>query len=81
MVFGDDAPLVRGVEASCSVAAAAVWSRPDEVVTLSVLVFDEVGVDRSSEARIVELETQVVRSLTGLLVPGSADFDLMRCTA
>ncbi|CAH1658317.1 hypothetical protein CHELA40_30287 [Chelatococcus asaccharovorans] len=57
-----------------SVAVAADRSRPDEAVALAVLILDQVGVDRSGEARIVELEAQIVAAFVGLLGPGGADF-------
>ena len=57
------------------VGAAAVGAGPDQAVALAVLVVEEVGVDRGGEARIVELEAQVIAALVGALGPGGADLD------
>src|SRR3546814_4257033 len=46
-----------------SVGAAAARTRPDQAVGLAVLVVEEVGVDRSGEARIVELEPEIGATL------------------
>jgi len=46
-------------------------------VVLAVLVLEEVGVDGGVEARVVELEAQIVPALVGALAPGGADLDLM----
>ena len=62
----------RGV-ALALLAVAAGRAGPDETVALAVLVVEEVGVDRGGEARIVELEAQIVAALIGLLGPGGAD--------
>ena len=56
-----------------SLAVAAGGTGPDEAVT-AVLVVEEVGVDRSGEARIVELEAEIVAALVRLLGPGGSDF-------
>src|SRR5690606_31959798 len=40
----------------------------------AVLVVEEVGVDRSGEAGIVQLEAQIVAPLVGGFAPGGADF-------
>ena len=48
------------------VAVLATRPRPDEAVAVFTFddgVVEEVGVDRSSEARIVELEAQIVAAL------------------
>lgn len=73
-------PAGRGIVGR-SVAPAAVGAGPDQAVALAFLVVEEVGEDRGGEARIVELEAQVVAALVGALGPGGADFDVMRCTA
>ena len=65
---------------AASVCAAAVGAGPDQRVTFAVFVIEEVGVDRSVEARIVELEAQIVAALVGALGPGGADFGVMWCT-
>jgi hypothetical protein len=64
-----------------SVTPAAVGSGPDQAVALAVLVVEEVGEDRSGEARIVELEAEIVAALVGALGPGGADFDVTWRTA
>jgi len=61
--------------------AAAVGTGPDEAIAFAVLVVEEVGVDRSGEARIIQLQTEIVTALVRALGPGSSDLDLMRCTA
>jgi len=53
----------RGSCRSGSVAALLAAAGPDEREGLTVLVVEEVGLDRSSEARIVELDRQVVEAL------------------
>jgi hypothetical protein len=64
---------------SSSVAVLLAAARPDEGEGLAV--FDEVGVDRSGEARIVELDREVVAAFAGALRPGGPDLGVMRCTA
>jgi hypothetical protein len=46
-------------------------------VALGVLGFDEVGVDRGGETRVVELEAQIVAAFVGALGPGGADLGVM----
>src|SRR5438552_3028855 len=46
---------------------------PDQAVGLAILVLEEVGVDGRREARIVELEREVVAALVGALRPGGPD--------
>jgi hypothetical protein len=58
-----------------SVAPTAVGAGPDQAVALALLVVEEVGEDRGGEARIVELEAQIIAALVGALGPGGADFD------
>ncbi len=68
--------------AGVSVAVAtAVGAGPDQAVALAVLVIEEIGEDRGVEARIVELEAQIVAPLVGAPGPGRPDLNLMRCTA
>src|SRR5690606_5307545 len=62
-----------GRYARALLAVAAGRAGPDEAVALAVLVVEEVGVDRGGEARIVELEAQIVAALIGLLGPGGAN--------
>jgi len=64
-----------------SVAVGLAAARPDEGEALAVLVVEEIGVDRGVEARIVQLDREVVAVLGGTLGPRCAYFDVMRCTA
>ena len=64
-----------------SVAVATAGAGPDQAEALTFFVGEEVGEDRSSEARIVKLEAQIVAALVGALGPGGSDLSLMRCTA
>src|SRR5262249_23323576 len=54
-----------------SVAVRLADARPDQGEGLTVV--DEVGVDRSREARIIELDREVVAALARALRPGGAD--------
>ena len=55
--------------AGVSVAvAAALRAGPDEAEAVAFLVFDQVGVDRSGEAGVVQLEAQIIAALVGMLV-------------
>src|SRR5690606_16373183 len=56
-----------------SVAAATVGAGPDERVALAILVVKEVGVDRGVEARVVQLEAQILAALVRALGPGGTD--------
>jgi len=47
---------IPGEASANSLTVAAVGAGPDKAVALAFLVGEEVGVDRSGEARIVELE-------------------------
>src|SRR3546814_13628282 len=49
-----------------------VGAGPDEAVAV-VLVVEEVGVDRRVEARVVQLQAEIVAPLVGALGPGGAD--------
>jgi hypothetical protein len=71
----------RGVVAARSVAVLAAATRPDQVEGLAVLGIEQVGVDGGVEARIVELDREIVAALVGALGPGGADLGIMRCTA
>jgi len=53
-----------------------VTLRPEDAFDLG-----ERCVDRSREARIVQLDREVVAALTGGLLPGGAEFNVLRCTA
>src|SRR6266849_7991239 len=56
-----------------SVAVGPAAARPDEAEGLAAFVVEEVGVDRRVEARIVELDREVIAALAGALRPGGAD--------
>jgi hypothetical protein len=64
-----------------SVAIPAARARPDQAVAFAVLVVEEIGENWGVEARIVELEAEIVASLVGALGPGGSDLNFMRCTA
>src|SRR3546814_12497314 len=66
------ARLIRAGRSRASVAAATVGAGPDEAVAV-VLVVEEVGVDRSVEARVVQLKAEIVAPLDCALGPGGAD--------
>src|SRR3546814_2630971 len=66
------ARLIRAGRSRASVAAATVGAGLDESVAV-VLVVEEVGVDRSVEARVVQLHAEIVAPLVGALGPGGAD--------
>ena len=53
-----------------SVGGAA--ARPDQAV--AIVRVDQAGVDRSREARVVQLDRQIVAVLAGGLLPGGAEF-------
>jgi len=55
---------------------------PDQLEALLAFDLDQGGVDRGREARVVELNREVVAAaLLGVLLPGRTQFDVMRCTA
>ena len=54
---------------------------PDELEAVFAFDFGEGCVDRSGEARIVQLDREVVAALFGGLLPGSTELGLLRCTA
>ena len=56
-----------------SVGGGLAAAGPDQGEGLAVLVVEEVGVDRSVEARIVQLDREVVAAFAGALRPGGAD--------
>ena len=53
---------------------STVGTGPDQRVALAVLVVEKVGVDRGVEARIVQLQAQILAALVGAFGPGGADF-------
>jgi hypothetical protein len=60
-----------------SVAVGLPAARPDEGEALAALIVEEVGVDRSVEAGIVQLDREIVAALVGALRPGGPDLGLM----
>jgi hypothetical protein len=70
-----------GIAGTSVAVAATIGAGPDQAVTLAVLVIEEIGEDRGVEARIVELEAQIVAPLVGAPGPGRPDLDLMRRSA
>src|SRR6202011_5192222 len=48
-------------------------ARPDQGVALAIRIIEQVGEDRCGEARIVELEGEIVPALVRLLRPGGPD--------
>jgi hypothetical protein len=61
-----------------SVAVRPAAARPDEAEGFAAFVIEEVGVDRRGEARIVELDREVIAALIGALRPGGADLGFAR---
>src|SRR5258708_25129954 len=56
-----------------SVAVRPAATRPDQAEGLAAFVIEEVGVDRRGEARVVELDREIIAALVGALRPGGAD--------
>src|SRR5712671_2607022 len=56
-----------------SVAVRPAATRPDQAEGLAAFVIEEVGVDWRGEARIVELDREIIAALAGALRPGGAD--------
>ena len=48
-------------------------ARPDQGVALAIWIIEQVGVDGRTEARVVELEGEIVAALLRLLRPGGPD--------
>src|SRR5258705_9393211 len=64
----------RGVRSSFgSVAVGLAAAGPDQNEGLGVFIVEEVGVDWSVKARIVELDREIVAALGGALRPGGPD--------
>src|SRR5216683_1833912 len=55
------------------VAVGFAAAGPDQGVGLGVFVVEEVGVNRSVEARIVQLDREIIAALAGALRPGGSD--------
>ena len=64
----------QGVADGSQSALALRLRGPDEGVAFAFLVLDEIRVDRSVEARIVQLGREIVALLRGMFRPGGADF-------
>ena len=64
-----------------SVAVGLAATGPDEREALAAYLVEEVGVDRGGEARIVQLDRDVVAAFGRALGPSGANLDVMRCTA
>jgi len=62
------------------VALPTVRTRPNQAEALAFFIGEQVGEDRSSEARVVKLEAEIVAALVGALGPSGPDLDLMSCT-
>jgi len=63
-------------------ASIAARARPDQLVAIFTFDFSERRVDRRREARVVELDREVVAvGLGRALLPGGAEFNVLRCTA
>ena len=58
-----------------------VRAGPDELEAFLAFHLGERCVDRGGEARIVELDREVVAALLRGLLPGGAEFNVLRCTA
>jgi hypothetical protein len=63
----------------CSVALAAIGTGPDEAAGLGAFIMDEVGVDRRVEARVVELDREVVAAFGRALRPTCTYLHFLRC--
>ena len=66
--------------AFASVAVGLAAAGPNQGEGLGVFVVEEVGVDRSVEARVVQLDREIVAALAGALQPGGPDLGVMWCT-
>jgi hypothetical protein len=72
----------RGVFALVgSIGVGLAAAGPDQGVGLGAFVVEEVRVDRRIEARIVELDREIIAALVGALGPRGSDFGVLRCTA
>ncbi len=74
-------PFRRGRWGARSVPVA-VGAGPDELHAFLAFDLDQGGVDRSREARVVQLDRKVVAlGLLGLFLPRRTQLGIMRCTA
>ena len=53
---------------------------PDQGECVGVVVSEEAGVDRTSKARVVDLDRKIVAAFGGASRPGGADLGVMWCT-
>ncbi|KQV80552.1 hypothetical protein ASC90_25535 [Rhizobium sp. Root1220] len=59
-----------------------ILAGPDQLVAIFAFDLGERRVDGSGETRVVELDREVVAAgLLRALLPGGAEFDVLRCTA
>src|ERR1700728_613740 len=56
-----------------SVSVLSAGAGPDQGITVAGLVVEKVGVDRRVEARVIQLDREVVAALVGALRPGGPD--------
>src|SRR5215216_5969704 len=56
-----------------SIAIRLAAPRPDQGKGIGIIVLEEVGVDRSVEARIVEFDRKIIAPLGGALRPCGSD--------
>ncbi|CAK7261604.1 conserved protein of unknown function (plasmid) [Shinella sp. WSC3-e] len=63
------------------VMSIPVRAGPDELEAILAFNFGKRCIDRSREARIVELDREVVAALFGGFLPGGTQLSVMRCTA
>ena len=54
---------------------------PDEGVAIAAFIVEQVGVDRRAEARVIQLDRDIVASLGGAFRPPCPQLGVMRCTA
>ena len=54
---------------------------PDEGVAITAFIVEQVGVDRRAEARVIQLDREIVASLGGAFRPPCPQLRFMRCTA
>ena len=54
---------------------------PDQGVALAAFIVEEVGIDRGAEARIIQLDRDIIAPFGGTFGPTSTQLGVMRCTA
>ncbi len=70
------APAVAGAFV-ISFATVPIGTRPDQDAALTIFIVEEVGIDGSCKAGIIQFEAKIVATFAGLLGLGSLNF----CTA